>query len=767
MKSFSLACRFLRREINSPEWFIIFVALFISIAATTALHFYTERLTRGLEEQGSKILGGNLVVTSPTAIPEEWVKKANTFHLTTAEVWDYPSMFSVNNQLQMINLQAVSKTFPLIGNKELPALGTVWIEPRLFSLLNVQVGSLIKIGNGNFIISRATDNAIFSTGFLIAPRVMMRLEDVPSTKTVIPGSRVDYRLLLAGRVNDLQAFQQWLAPQLKSGQRFLTIRNSQNALNNIVQQTENFLQLALIVCLIITGAAIALSIQIYLQKNYDTVALWRCLGAKQSQVVGIFLWRLFIVAILIALLGVIAGYFLQNLFANLFQHYFPFPLPPTGFAPAVLGFATSIFLLFAFAYPVITALPQTSPLFLWRKEMKTTRSETFYFVLASGILLFFLFWLMNYSLLVLFFLNALVVSVGVIFIVNYFLLKLLKSVVKKTRGTLRQGLNQLIHHPENVGVQVTVWTLILTAILILLNVQSNILHRWQSSLPSSTPNYFVVNIGPQDISAIKKTLQMYQVNFEDFYPIVRGRIISLNNKPILSAIPENARGHNALHRDLNLSWMWKFPSDNKLVAGKTWTQADKGQHWVSVEQNLAEDLHLKLGDQLTFKVGEDLFSATIVNFRSLEWTSFHPNFFMIFLPGLLDKFPTTYMTSFYLHPGQTTILNQLVNEFPNVTIIDVASLLQQIQTLIASVSQGIKYLFFFTVLVATLILIVMFRAGLEERKITYRLFTVLGASKNYIRRSLWVEYITMFFIIFMFSYILSEVIMQLVMKRFF
>lgn len=770
MKNFHLAWRFLRRELWSGEWFVIFIALFIAVSATTALHFYTERLTRGIEQQGAKVLGGNLVVSSSTPLPIYFSEKARSLHLQTAEVWSYPSMISVKNQLQLINVQAVSENYPLLGPASgRPEKNTIWIDPRLFSLLGVNVKDSASIGSASFQITRAADATMYATGWLIAPRVIMRLEDVPKTRTVIPGSRVDYRLLIAGNKNAVQQFRAWVTPELQLGQRLLDIYNQQSGLNNVIEQTEHYLQLALLVCLMMTGTAIAFSVQLYLKKQYATVALWRCFGATEQQIVQVFLWRLLIVAFVSGLMGILAGYFLQALFVNLFKSYLPLLLPPIDYQPIFLGFSTGGFLLFVFAYPLLSEFPRTSPLYLWRDKVNiNVKRDAGFFVIACACFLGFFYWFMDFSLLVLFFLNAFIVSIGFMYLISLLVLKLLKRFLRKTKGAFRQGLSQLVHHPERVSLQITAFTLILMGLFLLDKVQSNLIGHWQETLPTGTPNYFVINIAPTDIGTFNQFLQSHQVNPQPLYPLVRGRLVALNGKPILTAIPVNARGNNALHRELNLSYMWEFPADNKIVAGDEWSEEDdKGKALVSVEKKLADNLGLKLGDQLTFSMGETTVSATIASIRTLEWTSFHPNFFMIFTPGVLDNLPTTYMTSIYLSADQTGLLNQLVQNFPNVTVIDVASLLQQIQVLVNKVSSAMQYLFFFALAIGVLILWIAFQASLDERQVTYRLFRVLGASNRYIRITLCMEFLTMFGVILVLSYVLAESTGFIILSKFF
>lgn len=771
LKTFRLAARLLWRDVCAGEWYIVIFTLLLTVSAITALHFYTDRLLRGLDQQSAKFLGGDLVISSPLPISETWLQKAHTLQLRTAEAWSYPSVIRAKNQLQLVNVQAVSAGYPLLDSTiSRPPEKTVWIEPRLLSALNIHLHDKITVGAADFTAEKILSHELDSlnTGWVIAPRIVMRLEDVPATRTVLPGSRVEYRLLIAGEKNALAVFRAWITPQLKPGQRLLDVHDQEFALYNILQRAENYLQLALLVCLAISGVAITLSIQQYLRRHTTYAALWRCLGASRQQIVSIFMYQLILIALISGGIGILLGYAAQAFFENLFSSFLQFPLPATGIKPILLGFLTSIFLLFTFSYPVISELPRTSPLFIWRNDIiSASPRKNRYLIISAIFMLIFIYWFMDFSLLILFFLDIIIISVGFLYAISLLLLSLFKKILDKTEGTVRRGLSQLVQYPESVSLQFTGFALILITLGVLNNTRLNLLGDWQQSLPEQTPNYFSINIAPSDVANVKYFFHQQHVFVEGMYPITRGRLVALNGKPILDIIPKEAQNNNALHRELNLTWTNQFPSDNKVVEGTMWTPSDAGKPLVSVEKKLADDLQLHLGDQLTFQIGEQTFSAKIMNFRTLNWSSFHPNFFMIFPPGLIDHFPNTYITSFHLTSNQTNFLNQLVKRYPNITIIDVANLLQQIQSLVGKITIAVQYIFLFSLGIGILIFIASLQASMDERRQTYSLLHTLGASKKYIYKSITVEFVCLASMIFLASGFFTEFIAFLLRSYFF
>jgi putative ABC transport system permease protein len=210
-----------------------------------------------------------------------------------------------------------------------------------------------------------------------------------------------------------------------------------------------------------------------------------------------------------------------------------------------------------------------------------------------------------------------------------------------------------------------------------------------------------------------------------------------------------------------------YPSDNKIVDGTGWSSSDNGKLLISIEKNLASELHIKIGDALGFQIGDQQIAGVVSNIRSVDWGSFHPNFYIIFPPDALDRFPSTYITSFHLPADQTGSLNQLVKEFPNVTVVDIANILRQVQDVIGKLASALTLLFTFAILAAILIFAASLLASMDERRETYQLLRVLGASRKYIISSLVVEFSFLAVLTLGLSYILSTIIAHLLITVFF
>ncbi len=770
LKEWLLAIRCLKRECRAGQWLVIFFALVFAVATITTINFFTNRLQNGLAQQNASLLGGDLVITSSTPAPEAWLKKTAELSIRTAEVLSFSSVISAHNQLQLVNVQAVPVNYPLYGEKLSIEPHNILVEPRLLSLLTLKLGDNISIGAAKFKLEDASPASLdlINTGWVIAPTVVMRSDDVPATKVVIPGSRVSYRLLMAGKKADIQTFISWVSPQLQPGQRILSIEEQRFMLLNSLQHADKYIQLVVLFTLLMCGTAITLSVRQHLHRHYEDVALWRCLGSPEHQVTGVYIRQLVMVACAAGAIGTLAGFYLHTFIINIFYSMMPMQLPPPNMMPLLLGFTTSTLMLFCYAYPIITTLPRTSPLYLWRHDTsKQNPHKNLNAIMTLVLLLAYVYWMMDFSLVALLILDSLLLSVGFLYLLNILTFSFLRKLVKHSNGVVHRGVSQLLQHPETAGIQLTAFTLLLMSVLILSTVKNNLLDNWQASLPSNTPNYFAFNISPAEKQRVPDFLAAQKIQVDNMYPMIRGRLITLNGKPIMEVIPPGARGHNALHRDLNLSSMLAYPSDNKIESGRTWSENDKGKLLVSIESKLARDMQLKIGDQLGFQIGDRQLNAEVSNIRSVDWSSFHPNFFIIFPPETLNNFPTTYLSSFHMSSTQSVVLNQLVKQFPNVTVIDIASTLRQIQELLAKTATALQYLFSFAVCAAALIFITSLTASMDERKRTYRLLRVLGASRNYIINSLVVEFSFLAILTILFAYGLSQIISRLLITMLF
>jgi putative ABC transport system permease protein len=733
---FSLRLGF--RQARAGKWTIIFLALVLAVSAFSAQYFLSQRLQQALNLQAAITLGGDIALSSPRPLPLIWIKKAAALKIRHAQSLTFSTVIVSGKQLQFASIRAVSDTFPLLGPHpgQTPAKGVVWLDKRLYTSPDIQIGA------AHFkALVQPDENQDILSGLSFAPHAVMNADEVAQTKTLLPGSQVEYRLFLVGEPGQIKKYQSWVSRQLQPDQKLWNIHNQRLLAGDILKQAVQYLSLVIIVCLIMAGAALFAGMQYYLEQQQFSIALLRCLGLKQAQIFKILLLQLSALGILAGITGILIGYSLERLLLKFIAPLLPLSQVPLSFLPLAGVLTASFVLLLAAAGPVLRKVSQAAPLSLWRTEKKLRLHFSWKILIFVTLIACMIFWiLLPRIVIILCLLNMLVVVVSSMYFLFYLIFRFIAYNVENRRGIPRlAGLN-ILRYESGAYFYMITFSIIITALLALYSIRGNLFSGWQSELAPDTPDYFAFNIAPDQVTAVSAALQKLNVATPGIYPMVRGRLVALNHKAILDAVPVSARSQNALYRELNLSWMLKFPSDNKTVAGAAWNEKLIDNPVISIEKNLAVQLDIHRGDSLTFQIGDQQITGVVNNIRTLKWQSFHPNFYIIFPPGILERFPATYITSFYLAPAQKSYLNQFTQAFPNVTLIDASQLLQQVKTLLDQAVKAIQYTFALAVAAGILLLAASIQITLSSRQQTYRLMRIIGAGRYYLQGSLVSEF---------------------------
>ena len=752
-----LALRLLVREWRAGEIYILLAALILAVACVASVGFATDRMQQAIEKQGGELLGGDVAVTSPKPMPESWLVYAKQLGLAISSSVEFASMLNAGEEYQLVTVKAIDDHYPLLGtleasttltgaaNKMLrgPAAGQIWLEPRLWSALKIKPSMPVKIGMAEFTVSHVlTYEPDYSISWLnMAPRVLINVADLAKTGVLQPASRAEYRLLATGNPSALNHFLNWLKPQLKDNQKITDSETGQTRLRNTFEQVDHYVKLTSLICISLAGVAIATVIYRYTKRHYTTSSLLRCFGLKQQQIVKLYSYQLVILGIIGAIIGCLVGFLAQILLVEWGNMALQLSLPPPRFYPALIAIATGLLAVFIFALPPLLDLKQVPPLSVLKREAikQSTSSWLTYGLGSCGILTLLL--LYTFDLKLTFLLAG---SMALTLLLLSWLAKLLLYGIQRLRSFApsmwRYGLASLVRHNKSSQLQIITFGLIMMITMLLLLLRYDLIANWQQRLPVNTPNYFAINIAPTEVEQVKLMLAKAQLTNVGLYPMVRGRLTALNGKPILQAVAANKADFNAFHRELNLTWRIEQPSHNPLVAGKWWDKQTNATQ-LSVEAKLAEAMNAKLGDELTFNIGSESITGKITNFRTVDWYSFQPNFYVIFSPDALEKMSVTYITSFYLPPGQEQFANQLLSTFPSITLISIQQILSQISRVIVKASLIIEYLLAFTLAISLLILVASLHATLEQRIYEGAIMRTLGISRKQLRWGLLAEFI--------------------------
>jgi putative ABC transport system permease protein len=274
-------------------------------------------------------------------------------------------------------------------------------------------------------------------------------------------------------------------------------------------------------------------------------------------------------------------------------------------------------------------------------------------------------------------------------------------------------------------------------------VRNDLLRDWEASLPAGAPNYFMINIRPDEGDAIRGFFEQRGLPPTELVPMVRARLASINGRDVSGMTFKSERAKEFVEREANLTWAGKLRDDNKIVAGTWWREGDGLGPRVSLEQDYAERLGIGLGDMLTYDVAGEMISARVTSLRDVRWDSFQPNFFVVFSPGVLDQVAGTLITSVHVAASQRPALVDLVRQFPEVTVIDLDTLLGQVRDVMDKATLAVQYVFLFTLLAGLMVLLAAVQATRDERRYESAMLRTLGASRIVVFQGVAAEFVVL------------------------
>jgi putative ABC transport system permease protein len=281
----------------------------------------------------------------------------------------------------------------------------------------------------------------------------------------------------------------------------------------------------------------------------------------------------------------------------------------------------------------------------------------------------------------------------------------------------------------------------LTALLLLTVIHRDLVDAWRRAAPADAPNRFVLGIQADQLDAVRRYFTDNDIAVPDIYPMVRGRLTAVNGREVQVRDYAEERARRLVEREFNLSYMAEPPAHNTVTAGR-WFRATAAAE-ISVEEGIARTLGLQLGDELTYNVGGETFSARITSLRRLRWDSMKVNFFVIGPPSLLERFPVNFISAFRVTPAQEPVLNRLATRFPNLTVIDVGAAVRQANEVIDQLVVVVQFVFLFALGAGVLVLYAALVATEDERRREAALMRVIGASRRQIINSQRIEFLAM------------------------
>jgi putative ABC transport system permease protein len=753
-----LGWRTLWRDWRAGELRLLVLAVTLAVAALTAVGFFADRLQNGLERDARALIGGDAVVSSDNATPAQFEAQARSLGLQSTQTLGFPTMGRAaeaqGGAARLVALKAVSPGYPLRGSvrvatepgapdeatADIPAPGTAWVDAALLVALDLQMGQPLLLGDASFTLARViVVEPDRGAGFMsFAPRVMLNAADLPATGLVQPASRLNYRFAVAGDDAAVARFTRWAEAQMAQpgvrGMRLESLQGGRPEMQQTLARAEKFLNLVALLAALLCAVAVAIAARGFAQRHLDDCAMLRVLGLSQAAMARAYTLEFALVGLFASLLGVALGYAVHHVFVVLLAGLVEASLPAPGIAPVLLGLGMGLTLMLAFGLPPVLQLAQVPPLRVIRRDVGQLKPATLA-VLGVGLLGFGALLLAASRDLLLGaiavggFAAAVLLFAGV----SYAAVRLLRASVNESTAprALIMATRQLSARPAYAVVQISALAVGLMALVLLVLLRTDLIASWRNATPPDAPNRFVINVQPEQGDAFQQQLRSAGVERYDWYPMIRGRLVSINGETVKPDDFTSDRAQRLVDREFNLSNTAELPPYNPVVAGQ-WTNNEADA--LSVEEGLAQELGLKLGDRLGFDIAGQVTEGRITSLRKVDWGSMRVNFFVVFPVAELPDVPVSYISAFRAPEGNVQFDNSLVRAFPNITNVDMSQTIAQVQRVLGQVISAIEFLFAFTLAAGLVVLLAAITATRGEREREFAILRAVGAGSGLLRQ---------------------------------
>lgn len=736
---------------------VLGLALVIAVASLTAVAFLTDRVGHAVELRAAESLAADLRLGSSQPLSDSYIELAEKQGLRTALMTTMPSVVFEQDRSTLSAIRAVSNNYPLRGKLktssklldeavetgEIPAAGEAWATARLLARLGAKAGSVITVGEASFTITRVL-NFQPDQGWQfvdLAPTLLINSDDLERTSLIQPGSRVSYRQLFAGSRDDINAFKPQLEGLLAEGEKLRDIKDANPQIRSAMDRAGRFLNLASLVSVLLAAVAVAMSARRYSVRHRDRIALLKCLGSRQSFIMRLNLLQLLMLTMVGAVVGTIIGYAAQEILAWIARDLIAQELPYPGASPVFLGLVTALFILCGFALPDLIQMGKTPVLRVLRHDVEPPPMRYGISYLAGiAAVLALLQWMIGDP--------ALVFGIAAGAMGTFVILGLAGWLLVKATGRFRgvagvawrYGLANLNRRGRESVVQVVAFGLGLMVLMLLTLVRNDLMDTWRSSLPDNAPNQFMINIQPYEVPEMQRFLAENTMEAPEFVPLVRARMTTINGRNVDQITFEDPQGERWARRESNLSFGDTMQAGNELVEGQWWQPGTESKE-ISVEVDFGRELGLKLGDEVSFDIAGEPVSATVTSFRTVEWDTFKPNFFMVFSTATLEGYPASYITALYAGEQDRESLLELMRQFPSVTVIDLEASLAQVRDVMDKASLAVQAVFLFTLVAGLAVLWAAVQSSLDERSFESAILRTLGASRKRVLTGVTVEFL--------------------------
>lgn len=784
----------LRESRGSRGRLLFFVAcLSVGVAAVVAVAGLSASLDDGIRSEARQLLAADLAIEGRRPIPRDLGLAAaglagaqrTDLQETVTIVAAPPRAAGQPGPSQLVELKVVSGEYPFYGKLEIEprrplsqllAPRTTVVASELLSRLGLRTGDFLRIGGQPFRIAGVvlSEPDRISVSMTLGPRVFLSADGFRRAGLAGYGSRIEHRTLLkvpAGfPLSGLDAAKERLQKTLPEPEFFRveTFRDAQPALRESLGRVERFLGLVALLSLFVGGIGVAQSVRAWLAGRLDAIAVLKCLGMRPREIFPLYLGQTALLGLAGSLVGIAAGVALQLVLPSLFPDLIPAQLIRAWQPTALLrGLTLGVGVAVLFSLPPLSAVLRVPPARVLRRDAEplpghrwvTAATVT---ALALGV------WIMAS-------IQARSWDLGARFTggVAGATLALALGALLITRGVrrlpreslrrpwLRHGVAALARPGSTTFSAIVALGLGVLVVLGMSLVQRRLTEELSAELPREAPSAFLIDIQPKQWPGVEKLLHAHGATRLQSVPVIMARIAAIDGRPVEELTTrrrpgrpqreereDRERGEGeqgegsrrwALTREQRLTYMRTLPDDNQVVEGVLWGDPQRAE--VSVEQEFAADLGLRLGSTIRFDVQGVPLELTVTSLRTVNWRTFGINFFLVVEPGVLEDAPQQRLAAFQLPRGtEQRVQDLLAASYPNVTLLRIREILDKIVQVMERIGLGIRFIGGFTVLAGVAILAGAISAGSLRRGREVALLKTLGMTRRSVLGTFAVEY---------------------------
>ncbi|MDV7103525.1 FtsX-like permease family protein [Vibrio sp. TH_r3] len=730
-------------EIRHGQLWPISIALTLIIACVFALSALAERMEQVIVKQGKDALTADLVYASSNPVPDTLFDSIRAQpEVSESQLVRFSTMAFSENEMQLVTVKAVDSTYPLRGNLILNngssqlhqvSAGELWLDERVFSLLDIKEGDTVTLGDADFVVNGKVvqEPGLSFNPFQQMPAVYIHSSDIEKTGALRLGSRVRFNLYLTGNEQSLTQIKDSVT--LTPSDRWRDQSNGSRS-NEMFERTTQYLSLTVAIVIIMAATTLVLTCQNYVAGRRKTIAMLKSLGASKSWLRHWLLIQVVILFVIGTVFGIFSGYLLEILLRIPLTDLLPDPLPSYGIKPYLVAMVSCVLIgIPALGIPLLGLINTSAANVMQAQGDK--KSWTAYLLVLVPIIPMIIAY--HNNTLVWIVLAGIVLLFALLGVLSLLIIKLINKL--PISASMKLAVSRINRSGLASTLQFGALGLSLMLLAVIWLVRTDLLQDWQQAIPDNAPNVFSINIAPYEIEDYLKVLDSESLERSKAYPIIRGRISEINDvaaKDYQGVKPDA----ESLSRELNFTWVddtWANDADNQatIIEGE-WTPSAG----VSVESEVAADLNIHIGDQMSFVINSKKVNATVNSIRHVEWREMKPNFYFIFSEDVLESLPATWMVSYKVDNNDNQLLSDLSRNFPTVSLLDIRAMGEKIRGLLTQLIWSITVLASLGVVAGLLLIFTLLRLSLSQRQDEIRLYRTLGASKRRIKSTIWSEY---------------------------